>query len=85
MTVCYHHAEGPKRSAVTWRGSMEICKSEFHSYLFGDLPVGNERAMCKAINTILPGPTWVGIATQLYISLDQGNILYILLSLIRSI
>lgn len=86
MTMCYHYAEPPTQlstdNAVSWRVSMGRCTMNFKSYLFGDLPRGNESVMCEAIGVKLTGPTWIGIATQIYISAGQGNISCILLSLI---
>lgn len=85
MTICFHHTENPNGTPVSWRESMNLCKTEFDSYLFGYLPLGNESVMCETIDTTLAGPTWIGIATQIYISSDQGNILCIRLRLITSI
>ncbi|MES1922678.1 hypothetical protein MHBO_004200 [Bonamia ostreae] len=84
MTVFYDYAVKLIKSsddrAVSWRESMEHCEMYFDSYLFGDLPLGSRKKMCKTIGVELSGPTWIGIATQIYISADQGNISCIRLS-----
>lgn len=84
MIVFYDYSvkliKSPDDRAVSWRESMEHCEMYFDSYLFGDLPLGNESVMCETIDIRLRGPTWIGIATQIYISADQGNISCIRLS-----
>lgn len=51
-----------------WQLSSAECKSKHNSYLFGDVDLTNPRRACDLIQERPKGPSWLGIAKELYIS-----------------
>lgn len=51
-----------------WQLSSAECKSKHNSYLFGDVDLTNPRRACDFMQGHPPGPSWLGIAKELYIS-----------------
>lgn len=56
-----------------WRPSSEDCKSMQNSYLFGDINLTDPVQACTLIQGKPFGPSWIGIAKELYIGIDGGR------------
>lgn len=58
-----------------WHPSSSDCKSKHNSYLLGDVNLTDPWYACNLIQEQPEGPSWIGIAKELYISADGGNFL----------
>lgn len=56
-----------------WQSSLSKCKSEHNSYPLGDVDITNPTEACVLIQGQHQGPSWLGIAKEVYISNDGGN------------
>lgn len=56
-----------------WKSSSSECKSKYNVYLLGDVNLTNPVQACALIQEKLEGPSWLGIAKEVYISNDGGN------------
>lgn len=59
-----------------WHSSSSVCKSMHNSYLLGDVDLTNPEQACNLIQGQLLGLSWIGIAKELYISIDEGKFQY---------
>lgn len=55
-----------------WKSSEEECKVKHNSYLFGDLDLTDPKHACTLIHGQSQGPSWLGIAKEIFIS-NGGN------------
>lgn len=63
--------------ASSWTLSMEQCReSQLSSYLLGDIILNNPRLVCNRMPPQFK-VLWVGVARQMYTSIDQGMYLII--------
>lgn len=51
-----------------WKSSEEECKLKHNSYLFGDLDLNDPGQACALIKKQTQGPSWLGIAKEIFIS-----------------
>lgn len=58
-----------------WSMSSSVCKSTQMSYLFGDVNLTDVSDACNQIQGEVTGPSWLGVAKEIYISVDRGTIL----------
>lgn len=56
--------------------SLAECKSQHNSYLLGDVNLTDPRQACNLIQGQPLGPSWIGIAKEIYISIDGGKFQY---------
>lgn len=53
-----------------WQSSSVKCKSAHNSYLFGDVDLTDPEQACNLIQNQPVGPSWLGIAREIYISIN---------------
>lgn len=56
-----------------WTTSSSECKSRNNSYLLGDVDLTDPVQACALIQGKPEGPSWLGIAKEVYISNAGGN------------
>lgn len=56
-----------------WQSSSVACKSKHDSYLLGNVDLTKPKQTCNLIQGQPTGPSWLGIAKELYISNDGGK------------
>lgn len=56
-----------------WQSSSSECKSRHNSYLLGDVDLTDPEQACALIQGQPLGPSWLGIATEEYISNERGK------------
>lgn len=56
-----------------WQSSLVKCKSKHNSYLLGDVNLTDPRQACNLFQGQPYGPSWIGIAKEIYISIDGGK------------
>lgn len=56
-----------------WQSSSSECKSKHNSYLLGDVDLTDPAQACSFIEGQPLGQSWLGIATEVYISNERGN------------
>nr|XP_034315822.1 uncharacterized protein LOC109618528 [Crassostrea gigas] len=56
-----------------WQSSLVKCKSKHNSYLLGDVNLTDPRQACNLFQGQPYGPSWIGIAKEIYISIDGGQ------------
>lgn len=59
-----------------WQSSSSECKSKYNSYLLGDVNLTDPKQACALIQGQPLGLSWLGIAKELYISIDGGKFQY---------
>lgn len=59
-----------------WQSSLVKCKSKHNSYLLGDVNLTDPRQACNFFQGQPYGPSWIGIAKEIYISIDGGKFQY---------
>lgn len=59
-----------------WQSSLAECKSQHNSYLLGDVNLTDPQQACNLIQGQPLGPSWIGIAKEIYISIDGGKFQY---------
>lgn len=57
-----------------WQSSSIECKSKYNSYLLGDIDLTEPRKACEIIQGKPLGPSWIGIAKEVYMSKAEGNL-----------
>lgn len=62
-----------KSAQSSWQISSELCKSNHHAYLYGDVNLTDVTSACQRIEGQVTGPAWLGIAKEKYISFHEGN------------
>lgn len=60
-----------KNTNMNWQQTLKVCKSRHESYLFGDVDLTNAESACSKIQGNVPSPYWLGIAKDVYISIDE--------------
>lgn len=58
---------------MDWKTALDYCKSE-NSILLGNVNLQKVDEACNVINETVTGPSWLGIAKEIYISIDRGII-----------
>lgn len=56
-----------------WQSSSSECKSRHNSYLLGDVDLTDPEQACAHIQGKHLGQSWLGIATEVYITNERGN------------
>lgn len=56
-----------------WQTTSAECKLKHNSYLFGNVDLTNPSRACTLIQGQPQGPSWLGIAKELYISTYDGK------------
>lgn len=56
-----------------WQSSLSECKLKHNSYPLGDVDLTHPAQACDLIHKQPTGPSWIGIAKELYISYVGGN------------
>lgn len=56
-----------------WQSTSAECKLKHNSYLFGDVDLTDPRRSCDLIQGQPQGPSWLGIAKELYVSTYEGK------------
>lgn len=59
-----------------WQSSLSECKSRHNSYLLGDVDLTDPAQACSFIEGQPLGTSWLGIAKEVYISIDGGKFQY---------
>lgn len=57
-----------------WQSSSTECKSNNNSYLLGDIDLTEPAKACALIQGKPLGPSWIGIAKEVYMSNAEGNL-----------
>lgn len=60
-----------KTAQSSWQISSELCKSNHHAYLYGDVNLTDVISACQRIEGQVTGPAWLGIAKEKYISFHE--------------
>ncbi|XP_055999498.1 uncharacterized protein LOC125663540 isoform X2 [Ostrea edulis] len=60
------------KSYQNWTSSMQLCKKENSSYLAGNISLNDIDQTCDRLNVTLTGPSWLGVAKELYMGSDRG-------------
>lgn len=67
-----------------WQSS-SVCKSKHNSYLLGDVNLTNPAQACANIQGQPLCISWIGIAKEVYISIDGGKFQYNIMLIIPDI
>lgn len=57
-----------------WQSSSAECKSQHNSYLLEDIDLTEPKKACALIKEKPVGPSWIGIAKEVYMSKAEGNL-----------